>query len=404
MVKTSKPLAAVAAVLLLSAGACGSPASGRPQAPARTGHPGARSRSAAIGPGDAAGRTGAIVVQDLSWAGTDDVWALASVPCGPDLCAEIARTTNGGRSWDWLPAPKAYLPGDNFPYPEPTVRYLRFVNPSTGYLFAGQYGNDVLVTRDGGLTWAGASWPPVGALEPSGGSVIRVAYDNGWLVQPMTGAGTWQTALTANPDVDQPFPQLVRPDTQVAYVAFYGNLAMGADSEHAAIYRSLNAGHSWVALGDPCGFSDGSQNDAYDLAAAAGGFVAVLCTSRYGSQNPHFMLTSSDDGSTWISHPLPSGLGAFGPMADDDGNFAAPSAGHLVLAAGNQLAISVDDGQAWHIAAQAPAEPPSAPGSTEFLGFESPAAGLWITYPRTIWTTQDGGLRWSPAQFGPTGT
>lgn len=263
----------------------------------------------------------------MSWVGADEGWVLAGVACGQGLCADIARTTDGERNWSWLPAPRAYLPGDNFPQPEPAIRYLRFVSPSTGYLFAGVYGNDVLVTHDGGQTWARASWPPVDALEPSGSTVIRVVYHDGWQVQPMTGTGAWQTALTANPEADDPGPvQLVRPDTQVAYVAFYGNLAMGGNNEQAAIYRSMNAGDSWAALGDPCAFTGGSQNDAYDLAAAAGGLVAVLCTSRDPSQDRHFILTSSDDGSTWTSHPLPSSLAGVFVLADN-GDFAAPGAG-----------------------------------------------------------------------------
>src|SRR4051794_21631848 len=46
---------------------------------------------------------------DLTWVSNDDGWALGTAPCDNRPCTSILRTTDGGKSWVGIPAPRAEL-------------------------------------------------------------------------------------------------------------------------------------------------------------------------------------------------------------------------------------------------------------------------------------------------------
>ena len=168
------------------------------------------------------------------------------------------------------------------------------------------------------------------------------------------------------------------------------------------IFRSTDGGNSWQRLADPCGGTRHNEHDASGLAAAPGGFVAVLCEPRAGT-GLTFVLTSADYGSSW-SPPrvVPGGTRHY------LGLIAAASPGRLVVATGGaagsgpltcRLVVSTDNGLHWSAAVTGATQlNPQAPGAS-FLDFEDSRVGRWISDERDIWTTRDGGMRWLRRAF-----
>jgi len=349
-------------------------------------------------PGLPAGSLAGSFLMDLSWVSDQRGWALAAAPCARGLCPRVAVTRDGGRSWTALPVP----PGVNCAHAA-CVSQVRFATTRVGYLF----GPALFQTDDGGRSWRRVPSRPVEALEPSAGTVVRVVYDHTGCPGPCTrmvqettaGSDTWHTLLRIPLAVSSGgvAAQMVRQGPSVIYLPVYGHVAGGALTAHTVIFRSTDGGNSWQRLADPCGGTGQEEHDTAGLAAAPGGFVAVLCEPRAGT-GLTFVLTSADYGSSW-SPPrvVPGGTRHYLSL------IAAASPGRLVVATGGAqgsgpftywLVVSTDGGLRWSVAVTGITQlNPRAPGAS-FLGFEDSRVGRWISDERDIWTTRDSGMRW----------
>jgi hypothetical protein len=346
-------------------------------------------------------------IVDLTWISDQTGWALSAVECASGLCLQLASTTDGGETWHPLPNPPASIQNGTVNCDAVAcVSHVRFATTMFGYL----YGPAMLVTRDGGRSWQREQSPPVEALEPAHGLVYRIVYDHGGCPGPCdrtvetapAGSASWRTLL-AIPDTVTPNPsaELVTQGTQTIYIPIFGNLAAGAGTQQAIIFRSLDGGRTWHQLGDPCGGSGTAVNDAVGFTAATAGFAAALCEPRSGPTDGagEFVVTSGDAGLSWgPRHPAPSFPGVI----------AAASPTHLALATGPingsgpviyTLYVSTDGGSHWTLAVRDPEVlDPNGPGSA-FLGFEDPLFGRWVGFEGAIWTTEDGGAHWTRRQF-----
>ena len=356
-----------------------------------------------------AGLSGSYVI-DLTLVSVTMGWALAAAPCDPGLCPRIARTDNGGRSWTALPGPPAYLSTSSsgtYCSRQPCVDHLRFATATIGYLF----GPSLLITRNGGVTWTRVTSPPVESLEPGAGQGVRVVYNHDGCPGPCqrkveaapAGSEDWRVLLTIGQvSSDAVSSQVVRSGHEAIYVPIYGNLAAGAGTQQTTIFRSLDAGHSWVRLADPCGGTAAQVRDAIDLAAAPGGVIAVLCTTRDGGS--FSVRTSTDDGTTWRPRaPVPTSE-QFLP-----GRIAAASATDLAISnnvgggSGSftyRLMLSTDGGTHWStVVSDREQLHPTTPNYGGYLGFQNSLVGRWVGYPHAIWTTTDGGRNWTQRRF-----
>jgi hypothetical protein len=348
---------------------------------------------------------------DLTWVSDATGWALSAAPCGKALCARISRTQDGGRSWTQLPAPPAHLSGSSaatYCAVSPCVDHLRFATARIGYLF----GPSLLITRDGGETWTAVASPPVESLEPGPGAVVRLVYDHDGCPGPCNrmveaaaaGSDDWRVLvanLTAPSDADR--AQIIRAGAGVIYVPIYGNLAAGAGTQQAVIYRSLDDGLSWTQLSDPCGGTGAALRDAISIAAGSGGFLAALCTTRVISTYGYSVVSSLDYGVSWgARRPVPVTpafspdlIAASGPNAMVITNSPAAGSGEYTY----QLVLSTDRGRIWAtVASDARQLDPNAPYAT-YLAFQGPLVGSWVGYPHAIWTTTDGGRLWTRRRF-----
>ncbi len=109
-----------------------------------------------------------------------------------------------------------------------------------------------------------------------------------------------------------------------------------------------------------------------------------------------FALVSADYGTSWgPPRPIPA-PGSWYLVA-------AASPERLVVATGPvggggpfryRLLVSADGGRHWATAVTGTTRlNPQAPGVAA-LGFESPSSGWWVSDPRSIWITRDGGRSW----------
>ena len=334
---------------------------------------------------------------DLTWVSADDGWALGTAPCSSAPCTSIVRTTDGGRSWVGIPAPKAWLaPADTCTQACDRISELRFATPLIGYAVGD---NSFWSTTDGGGSWqrqAGFGY----ALEVVGGSVLRVSAQAAgcapgcaFTLQRSTVGGTsWQ---------DVPLPGQPRSDGvrlsasgNTVVLASYANPAGGAEDETAVLFTSTDAGHSWRMVGEPCPRSAAGEVDTVDAAVAGDGSVSVLCQPR-GQTGQEFTMTAPDGVNFHRGGALPAG--------QFPGALAATSASQLFVLR-ERLYRSTDGGGHW---TPVPNGPASTGGSGGFLGFESTRVGRAVAgfgqdpaAAERIWTTTDGGANWRADSFG----
>jgi hypothetical protein len=342
---------------------------------------------------------------DLSWISATDGWALAAQPCVSGTCARLAHTTDGGLHWQALPDPPAQLQDGTVDCSEVTcVSAVQFASPTVGYL----YGPSLLMTSDGGQTWHAQPGLQVETLSIVGGQVYRVAYDQlgcpgpcqPTLQRAAIGSSAWLPLVSQLAPSDGDTAQIVSSGSTLL-LAMFGNPAQGV-FDPTVVYRSPDGGATWQQITGPCtgGAAGGTSEDAYltDLAGTNSGLLAGLCLPISGSGT--FVVTSSDGGQSWQTAGVPPGVQALALLAA-----ASPTTLAVATAATGgsgaftaQLLVTTDAGGHWTIAATDTQQIPQG-GVPAWLGFETAQAGTWVSGPRSIWTTKDGGLHWTRTQF-----
>jgi hypothetical protein len=375
---------AIALCVLVAAGACSeSNSSGRS---ASTTTP--RSIAAEVH------RNGVEIV-DLTWISETRGWALASAGgCSAPDCTKLLTTTDGGESWSSVPAER----------PVRDVKRLRFANATVGYVFD----PSLMMTTDGGRTWVPQPGRNVAALETDGHNVIRLSYrDTGcpgpcdwWVERAAVGSSDWRRLPAPSPTSQGASAQLVREGEHDVYAAFYGNPAGGGPAQ-ASLIASNNGGDTWVARPDPCAVASRDEVDAVAIAAAPGGVIAALCVPRIAEDAKPSVVVSTDRAATFGRHqPVTTG--------PHSGVIAATSRDDLIVATAStggggkfryQVEVSHDAGRTWKTAVVDVEDLSGLTTSEAFLGFQSGAVGRWVGYPRTIWTTKDGGDNWTAHRF-----
>jgi hypothetical protein len=343
----------------------------------------------------------------LSWVSATDGWALAAQPCIAGTCARLAHTTDGGVRWQALPSPPVQLPDGTVEcFDVGCVSGMQFASPTVGYL----YGPALLMTTDGGRTWRAQPGPQVETLTIVGRQVYRVAYDHGGCPGPCLptlqraaiGSSAWRPVIGPLAYPDRSDAAQIVASGSTLLLAMFGDQAAPASAQ-AFVYRSADGGATWQRITDPCsGRGAGGLNeeeDLTDLASAPGGFFAGLCSPRSGSGT--FVVTSSDGGQSWqTGGALPSSGQPLALLAAASRTTLAVSTG--ATGGGGaftaRLLVTTDAGRRWTTAATETQQILQA-GVPAWLGFQTSQVGTWISAPRSIWSTKDGGLHWIRAAF-----
>jgi photosystem II stability/assembly factor-like uncharacterized protein len=120
-------------------------------------------------------------ISEFTW------WVLGSAPCSSPPCTSIVRTTDGGRTFVGIPAPRG-APGPS------DVSQLRFADAQDGFA----YDPGLWVTHDGGGHWQQWTFGQVRDLAIGGGYAYAIVVMNrstgvGTLLRAPVGANFWKT-------------------------------------------------------------------------------------------------------------------------------------------------------------------------------------------------------------------
>lgn len=326
-------------------------------------------------------------VLDLTFAGDDRGWALASADCvsGPGRCTALLRTTDG-RTWRDVAGGAFNVPGVKN-CAAPCVRHLRFANDQVGYA----YGPDAFfMTTDGGRSWSPEDGGAI-LLESLDNNVVRVTSSGTGCPGPCDirvqtaalGARNWAAAdLAVGAPLSGSDVALTRGGS-AAYLLLRRNPAGGAQDATSTLYSSTDDGRHWSAAGEPC--PQGAEEvDSVAVTGAPDGRVSVLCTER-SAQHRSFVADSTDAGRHFARQA--------GTVPAATANLLTGDPTTVLLTGGTGLARSTDGGATWRT-------PPDVTGAVSFIGFESRQVGRAVTDGgRTIWTTRDAGASWSAVRF-----
>jgi Domain of unknown function (DUF1906)/Divergent InlB B-repeat domain/Fibronectin type III domain len=104
-------------------------------------------------------------------------WVLTRLPSSSNFSySRLFQTDDGGQSWLEFPRP-------------PAAGQIKFVSPTDGWILGGPSGNELFVTRDGGMHWSIQNLP----IDTDGASSVEVTLPEhsraGWMV---FGAAVWK--------------------------------------------------------------------------------------------------------------------------------------------------------------------------------------------------------------------
>jgi photosystem II stability/assembly factor-like uncharacterized protein len=337
-------------------------------------------------------------VQDWTWVSKDQGWAFVRKPCGTSVCVALRETTDGGRTWESLPAPDALnYPAQYDPDVACTrracVSSVRFATSKIGWLF----GPALFRTSDGGHTWTRETSALVLDVEASHGVAMRLTTTNRdcgggceyRIDRSHLPSSSWQR-VPSGPEYA--FPHLLLQETD----AYDVNTANGAGAGEAYLQHSGNGGTTWTKIKDPCAQPRRFARTA-SASAAPGGVLAVLCELYPGSGSS--VQVSTDRGETFgPRHAIPGTLMATGPIAAATGNTiaAAYSDPHSY-----GVLVSHDGGITWARTLELRRPLSSTNSFDAVLGWQNDRTARVSFNTNAIWTTRDGGRTWTENRVAP---
>lgn len=314
-------------------------------------------------------------------------YLLGDVPCrGPAGCTSLVRTTDNGKSWVGVPAPKAALRHWQFyDNPSNTVRDLRFASVQDGWA----YGGGLYATHDAARTWQRVD---------AGGTVVDLATDGTTTYALVGSCRTAGTACTdvrlrstpATGDAWRDVPAVSRgTGGQIALSGTSGVIVLGEPGGASRLFVRSGSGWSLAASpGCPTGLS---------AAAASASSPRLFAFCGEGAAGSRLLTTyvSDDSGRTWQRQPGPALRLANGTLLT-----TAAATSKVVLATmlspdfPSPVARSDDGGATW-----AATSLPSPPGGWRYVGARTATDLVALAPDGTIWTSRDSGVTWTAYRF-----
>ena len=314
----------------------------------------------------------------LSAISESDFWVLGRSPCLTVLgCpSEILRTTNGGRSFQRIPAPvTVYLTGAG-PVGPPTVSELRFANASDGWAFGN---GPAYVTHDGGEHWyeLNPDWTVL-QIEPGANGYVYASVEV--CPTPSTGTGCVYSLKRSQADADN-WANLAVPGDPAGWpsIGVHGDTiwVMYFDQSTGAAWVSGDDGHLWNRRSMPCEPDLGGLFDPVSTTV----IWAFCATGTEGDAS-----VSTNSGASYTTHEGPGtsfGNGSFvGALSARDAFVAGPGG----------VELTENGGLSYRTLPQPPA--------AVWIGFTDTEVGYVISQDQTtlaseLWRTTDGGSVWT---------
>jgi hypothetical protein len=315
----------------------------------------------------------------MTFVSASDGWVLGTAPCAQQPCTSVVRTTDGGRSWIGIPAPRYPLAATALQH---GLRDIRFASTLDGFAF----GSQLWATHNGGATWRHVALPgSIGDLETSDGVVYAAVMTGANAVtiyeSPASG-GRW-TPVGG-------LPARVPGDAWLGMITLHGPAAWIILGDR--LYASPT-GQNWVREPVSCGSNYGIAS----VAAYSTRQLTLLCVGgpAMGSAGK-VLLTSSDGGARFTRSGVP-------PLGGDNfDQLAQPTAGHIFIAtwsAATWLDVSGNGGRTWSEALRLL---DGGLGWSDF-GFTTSSQGAAIegnpAQGSRMYMTWDAGLAWDPVTF-----
>jgi photosystem II stability/assembly factor-like uncharacterized protein len=315
----------------------------------------------------------------LSAISESDFWVLGRAPCATvNGCAsEILHTTNGGASFQRIPAPvTVYLAGAGTGG-SPTVSDLRFANASDGWAFGD---GPAYVTHDGGMHWyeLNPDWTFL-QIDPGANGYVYASVQV--CPTPNATSGCVDSLMRSRADTDD-WATLAVPGTPVGWpsIGVHGDTlwVMYFDSSTALALVSHDDGDSWDHASMPC------ESDL------AGTFDPVSTTVIWA-----FCATGTEGGATLSTNGGMSYKQHEGPPNDfwNGAVVAALSAEKAFVGAGfTGIQLTTNGGLTYRPLTQL--------GIALWIGFTDTEVGYVISQDQTtlasrLWRTMDGGSVWT---------
>lgn len=261
-------------------------------------------------------------VTAASFITADQGWALGSTGCPG--CADVVVTRDGGKSWAALPEPPAALYRY---YPQPSaVSNIDFANNSDGYL----YTPGLYATHDGGHTWTDEQLTGIRSLTIAGNYAYALTGNESdspeLLYRSRLGSDSWQpVTLPGLPGQGQSYTTAAAGSELV--VMQNGLFGPGATFV-GHLWVSTDTGSSWHTRAMPCTVADGG---AALLSVAYGhpnSWIVACFNNRQSSEEQdteQHLYGTADGGASWVRLADPPQHNAPALLADN-------GSGHAFLA------------------------------------------------------------------------
>jgi photosystem II stability/assembly factor-like uncharacterized protein len=304
-------------------------------------------------------------VDDVAYGGPGRVWlALSNVigshfVGGSDRYATIARTSDGGRSWQ--------SDGPSGCSPHCGEFYLSFLDRTTAFALAGMNTVSSSPAALYATADAGGAWTRVAAA-PFIGPIDFPTPHSGWAV---SDPSSW-----TGPELDTP---------------------VGAGK----IYHTTDGGRTWrrVRLVPPRSYAGlPAIADSVRFFGARDGVVPVRYRDPTTGAQDLVVYGTADGGRSWSAHPAPEGANLTGEQWGVEGAvaFSAASPTDWLFFAERALYVTGDSGRSWRTIRS-----PLVPAHPFDLSFTSATTG-WAVFPvgsgpssgAALVATTDGGRTW----------
>jgi photosystem II stability/assembly factor-like uncharacterized protein len=316
--------------------------------------------------------------------------------CATQYCTSVARTENGGQTWNGLPAPLTGAPDG------PTgVGQIRFLEGINGWAF----GPELWATHDGGEHWhrvathgqrvidveaVGARAFAIEATCTGTGTAFASACTKFTLYATPARSDDWTKVGAATTGLTPPPGQ----STGAAALVLTGARGYLLGPDGTVYAGPVNGSAQWNAVGDiPCDTGQ-PQTDGEPAGALLGALTAtnllLACTQPpSGTTQVKLIYTSGNGGKTWqmVSTALAAGAAT---------SIAASPVNTVVLATRAGIEV-LPAGGTWGQAALTGAAPA---GGFSFVGMTTNMRGMALPADPasgTVWFTTDGGTTWSPS-------
>lgn len=297
-------------------------------------------------------------------------WLLGPAPCSSPPCTSIVRTTNAGRSFVGIPAPRT-----------DGVTQLRFADIRDGFA----YGPELWATHDGGAHWHRVA---------IGGSVSDLEASGGW-VYALVARGKTARLERADASLDR-WSVLPAAGNATGDIWAQGSdvLVEAANSSRQQLMVSHDLGQTFTAYPVPPSVGCQFQEPA-GLQEPAGPVVWEHCATGTMSG----VWRSPDGGRTFVATAGPHSWP--GPELPNSAAFAAASASTAVVGY-RQLYRTTNGGASW-----APSPTPPEVTWWSYLGFTNSTYGFGLgrvgsslSSPVRLYSTTDGGRIYRPVPIG----